>query len=276
MFFKPPPEPPPPRTTKQEADAESGLVARVKAASGHGAPAPASRQLVIMLMVVVVAGALIYQFSAGGRSSRPSPQEGGPVLAPEAPPGQPDATAHAPAAARTAVSAGPFHFAMDVGAARPVRVDVEGAVALVLGAPQAERRALRSAALRGLLDAARSNEAARALEGAAWLLEDAGELDLALLGALAEVAHRALEDDRAAFGALRVLEQLPDHGGLLVISALDRLIQNNARPLSLRVEAARVRPRQGRPAELDALEQSASVHPALRAALSPQGEPTRR
>ncbi len=143
-------------------------------------------------------------------------------------------------------------------------------------APHAERPALRAAALRGLVDAARAGEPARALEGAAWLLEDARDVELALLGALAEVAHQALPDDRAAFGALQVLEQLPDHGGLLVLSALDRLIQSSTRPLALRVEAARVRPKQGRPAEIDALEQSASVHPALRAALARQGEPTRR
>ena len=95
-------------------------------------------------------------------------------------------------------------------------------------------------------------------------MDDTGH---AALVPLTLAAHQALQDDATAPAAMLYFERLPDHGGTLAWSGLDRILLDADRALHVRIAAAKLRPKDGRPDEVEALVFDPDTHPALRNAL---------
>jgi hypothetical protein len=141
---------------------------------------------------------------------------------------------------------------------------------LVGRTPEAQRAAVRAMVFQALARAAKRPRFRRgAYEAASWLLPDAGEeseetvLDLLILA-----GRGALQDDTAAPAVIAFLDAYPHSPGPAAVAALDATVLDAARPLHIRVAAARARPTDKRSAKVDALASDPDTHPLLRAAIS--------
>ena len=102
-----------------------------------------------------------------------------------------------------------------------------------------------------------------AFETAARFARGAGPAGAKQLRQLRLLALVARSDDARAPAAILFLKQLPEQGGAETMTMLDEVILDAKRPLRVRIEAARARSADGRPAELTALMQDAATHPSL-------------
>jgi hypothetical protein len=217
----------------------------------------------MLLVGLVVVGALVWQFAKGNRFRATPP-------AADPPPAGPSERAPSSSTPRETAPApqDPFTFPLDTGGPLETHVGVADAAALLSRAPPEEAEALRAKALRTLCQAARGPRAREALEGVLWLLGSRVPEDTATALALTQAAHEGLLRDATAPAALRLLERLPEQGGSVAWSAIDRVILDEERALHVRVLAATVRPAHRRPAEVEALATDPRTHPHLRAALA--------
>lgn len=267
MFFKPPPESAPAprarRPAEEDASERGGIVARVRAASGAASPQPGAKRIVLLLVGVLVAGAIIYQF-ASGRRFRATPP------AAESPPAGPVGASPPPLSSSDAAVPpdAPFTFPLDTGGALETPVGIADAAALLARAPPEEAEALRAKALRTLCLAARGPRAREALEGVLWLLGARLPDDTETLLALTQAAHAGLARDATAPAALRLFSALPEQGGSVAWTAIDRVLLDESRALHVRIAAAAVRPVLRRPPEIEALLTDPRTHPLLREALA--------
>lgn len=143
------------------------------------------------------------------------------------------------------------------------------AVAAWLESPADKREAMRLQILEALLPLAKQGGtgAHEAFETAAWLIDGAGEDTTEVVLHLTNATTVALEDDRAALGAILFLSRVPDGVDRRTALSLDSVIVDPTRPLTIRLAAARIRPAEGRSKRVRELSADAATHPALRDAL---------
>lgn len=251
----------------QAPASRSGIAGRVEAAAKARAPSPPGKGLVVMLLAVVVMGALIWDFMGNSSASRAVSRgivEGEKPIAQDAPGGAADG----PSSAGSDAS-GAFTFVLQDPVAGAVQLGVDEAFWRLAGAEEAERAGLREQFLAQLVKPSgqRGVPGRVALETAARFAEGAEPASATLVAQITLRAFSGLRDDTVAPGALLFLSRLPDHGGPHAFTALDEIIVDPERPLMLRVQAAQLRPVEGRPEPVERLAQDPATHPALRDAL---------
>jgi len=267
-------------------DEDGGISGGVERTPRHRVPAPKGKGAVMIVLAVAVLIALIWDFSGRGPASRATREAverdreerkknaKRPLVAPEDPdlpptslPGvRPPAPGHTPNTRVTPKK--PATIEVRMGQAT-VTMPAAAALAFWVKAPEAEREALRLQILDALLEPARGGgTAARdAFDAAAWLVEGAREKATEAILRLTNATTAALEDDAAAAGAILFLSRLPDGVDRRTAVSLDGVISDPSRPLRVRIAAARLRPKEGRPQRVSDLIEDPLVHPALRDAL---------
>lgn len=242
--------------------ARTGIAGRVEAASKMQAPPPKGRGLVMIILAVVVLAALVWDFMGKGAASRAVGRAGSNAERPSAPP-KPgsDSDQGTPSAAP---SKGPLQVSIPMGNAT-LSMSAADAVARFAATSGEEREAFRAQVLEALRKpAARSGrQGIEAFETAARFARGAGPAGAKQLRQLRLLALVALSDDARAPAAILFLKQLPEQGGADTMALLDEVILDPERPLRVRIEAARARSADGRPAELEKLASDPATHPSL-------------
>lgn len=302
---RPPSEPPEDGSgASGDAPVPRDLAGRVGRISRQAPPPPKGRGIVIALIAAAMVWALIDTFTGGGGASKaieesreesgdPTPpslpfEEGGMGVsdlkarlddaarqtpgAPlartdvELPDGLPEALA-----TRLQQSLGVLP-AVPLGHLAEVATEVRRIPAQIAEAPEALRAPLAAKALSLFArNAVVAPIRPALLESAVWLarqglLDDAAAPDVATLRKAA--VDQGLASDAEAPAALAFLAVLPLGADLAALDAIDDVIADAARPLHVRIAAARVRPREGRGPRLWLLADDAATHPLLREALS--------
>jgi hypothetical protein len=275
-----PMDPSTPRTPRP-----GGLADRMAKIASQRPPPPKGKGVVLVLVGLAVTYAVIHSFVLGGGSGErlrkevdarevkpqvasegpaedvptPSPRETPPLPPSEpewqVPPGLPDELASS--LRRDGIAAA----GSDPARARAAVARLPEAVAR---APESVRAATRAFVSDRLAEAvARGTARKEALEAAIALQPsqaDAGPL-------LAAVAAYGLADDAAAPSALLFLESFADRGGPQAVAAMDAVVLDGARPLTVRVLAAKARPEGELPEALARLRDDPATPPALAGAL---------
>jgi hypothetical protein len=219
----------------------------------------------MMILAVVVMAALIWDFTGRGAASRAVGRAGSGDERPIAPPKPGDD----PSTPGGAPEAGPLQVSIAMGSAT-LSMSAADAVARFSATSGEEREVFRAQVLESLRKpAARTGrQGVEAFETAARFTKDAGPAGAKQLRQLRLLALVALADDERAPAAILFLKQLPDGGGADTMAMLDEVILDAGRPLRVRIEAARARSMQGRPAELAKLANDPATHPSLVDALA--------
>ncbi len=140
--------------------------------------------------------------------------------------------------------------------------------AAVSRAPAKQRAALRVLALTTYGEMLRGAAHRRtALEAAARLAGDGVPEESELWARITQGAFEALSAPADAGAAVLYLTALFDRGGPLGVAALERVVEDEKRPLELRVAAARALPPAARAAQASRIGSRANPHPALLSAL---------
>jgi hypothetical protein len=228
-----------------------GIAGRVEAVSRMHRPAPRGRGIAMAVLAVAVLAALIWDFTGHSAVEKAMPGRGDdtPVVAPKA---------------------GDVDLSLPLSTeAGTVAFSASAAVKRLLAAPPGEREALRAQILAALAQQGhvRGRAAREAFELASRLVGGSKTAPSAAVDDLTRRAQDALADDEAAPAAILFLTRVPGGVDGIGARALDRIILDPSRPLTLRLEAARARPAKGRPPELEELARDPATHPALRAAL---------
>ena len=135
-------------------------------------------------------------------------------------------------------------------------------------APAKERAALRLVALTAYGEMLRGAAHRRAaLEAAARLTGETVPEEAELWARVTQGALAALSAPADAGAAVLYLSSLFDRGGLLGVAALERVVEDEGRPLELRVAAARALPPTARAGQASRIGSRANPHPALLSAL---------
>lgn len=258
----------PPKSGVGSREEQSGLTTRMESAAKLKVPPPKGKGVVMLILAAAVVAAMIWDFTGRGAASRAVKRSVSQNERPVAPK-DPNAPKEDVGSQPTPPAAGSTISVQTGGVA--LEVTPEAALALFNSNPEAgeKREAMRLSILEALVKPAgrRDALARQCFEAAAWLIDGAGPDAQGPLSQLALRALAALRNDTTATAATLFLARLPDSGGAITATALDEVIGDPQRPLEVRVAAARVRPKAGRPALIEALAKNPSTHPALREAL---------
>ena len=258
---------------------------RVEAVARTPAPDPKGKGLVMIILAISVLGALVWEFSgrgAAGKAAKESVErarresaleassEGrgasGQASLPVARPNPDEVETPLPPPPRRDAVPGTIKLQMG-----PTTATLPPALAVAawLEATADRREAMRLEILEALLPLAKNggNPAYEAFEAAAWLMDGAGEDAAEVILHLTNATTAAIEDDRAALGAILFLSRVADGVDKRTGLSLDSVIADSTRPLSIRLAAARVRPAEGRSKRVRELTEDPGTHPALRDAL---------
>ncbi len=265
MNFNPSPSPGDPKPkgrTSEGSGARGGIAGRVEAASKMHAPAPKGKGLVMMILGVAVLGALIWDFTGRGAASRAVGRSAGNAERPVAP-SRPDGEPGRPAPGAPDAD-GPLQIQLRIGNAT-LAMSAADAVARFGSAEGEDRATFRAQVLEALVKPAglKGRAGTEAFETAARFVRDAEPASQKHLLQLKLRALVALTDDTRAPAAILFLKQLPESGGAEAMALLDEVILDDARPLRVRIEAARARGTEGRPPELEKLLKDPATHPSL-------------
>jgi hypothetical protein len=283
-----------PLSSRPPGAARPGSIAEsITKRSGVQVPPPPGRKLALMLIGAAVLIALVITFVKGGGpgtrlrkdlsertmepqvpaerpgESRTTPTSPAAPPASEAPRPRPVERTMPPVPTPAGLSAGLSRelgtrlssLAGDVTVARAALHDLSR---LVSSTPEDRREEVRAFVLDHVAIAAKREALRSAVFDAALALGPSGEGGKAIV---ALAVREGVDDDASSAAAILLLAAQPGAGGPDALGRLDALVSDAYRPLHLRVLAARVRPREGRPESIARLADDPATPAALRDAL---------